>query len=181
LTSILPLGTVRRVRTVILLRHGKSSWSDPTLADRDRPLAPRGERASRSIAKYIRRKKVRPTLVLCSPSLRTRQTLAAIEPALGDHCSVELEPQLYAASEEELLERLRALPESVESVMLIGQNPGLQELARALASRGAELSRLEQNVPTGALATLIVDSETWAALEPGDGELVDYVVPRQLG
>jgi phosphohistidine phosphatase len=66
-------------------------------------------------------------------------------------------------------------------VLLIGHNPGLQELARVLASRGAELPRLEEKFPTGALATLVVDCESWAALEPGDGELVDYVVPRQLG
>src|SRR6266511_5728227 len=95
------------MRTVILLRHGKSSWSDSTLADIDRPLAPRGERASRSIAKYIRRKRIRPALVLCSPSLRTRQTLDAIEPSLGKRCAVEVVPQLYAASEQELLERDR--------------------------------------------------------------------------
>src|SRR5512133_1825685 len=91
------------VRTVILLRHGKSSWSDSTLADIDRPLAPRGERATRRIAKYIRRKRILPALVLCSPSLRTRQTLEAIEPSLGKGCSVELAPQLYAAPERELL------------------------------------------------------------------------------
>jgi phosphohistidine phosphatase len=175
------LGTVRRVRTVILLRHGKSSWSDPTLADLDRPLAPRGERAARRIAKYMRRKNIRPAFVLCSSSLRTRQTLEAIEPSLGKSPSVELEPQLYAASEGELLERLQALPESVDSVMLIGHNPGLHELARLLAAGGAELPRLEQKFPTGALVTLVLDSESWAALGPGDGELVDYVVPRQLG
>ncbi len=169
------------VRTVTLLRHGKSSRSDPTLADLDRPLAPRGERASRRIAKYIRRKKIRPALVLCSPSLRTRQTLEAIAPSLGKGCSAELVPQLYAASERELLERLQALPESVDSVMLIGHNPGLHELARLLASRGAELPRLEEQFPTGALARLVVDSENWAALGPGDAELVDYVVPKQLG
>jgi phosphohistidine phosphatase len=181
LTSILPLGTVTRVRAVILLRHGKSSWSDPTLADLDRPLAPRGERASRRIAKYMLRKKIRPSLVLCSHSLRTRQTLEAIEPSLGKGSSVELEPELYAASEAKLLELLQALPESVDSVMLIGHNPGLHELALLLASRGSELPRLEQKFPTGALARLVVDSASWAALRPGDGELVDYVFPRQLG
>jgi len=180
LTSILPLGTVSRVRTVILLRHGKSSWSDPTLADLDRPLAPRGEGASRSIAKYMRRKKIRPALVLCSPSLRTRQTLEAIASSLGKSSSVELEPQLYAASEAKVLELLQALPESVDSVMLIGHNPSLHELALLLVSRGAELPRLEQKFPTGALATLVLDSESWAALRPGDGELVDYIVPREL-
>ncbi len=168
------------VRTVILLRHGKSSWSDSTLADIDRPLAPRGERASRSIAKYIRRKRIRPALVLCSPSLRTRQTLDAIEPSLGKRCAVEVVPQLYAASEQELLERLQALPESVSSAMLIGHNPGLHNLALVLASRGADLPQLEEKFPTGALATLAVHSDSWTALSPGEAELVDYVVPRQL-
>jgi phosphohistidine phosphatase len=169
------------VRTVVLLRHGKSSWSDSTLADIDRPLAPRGERASRKLAKYIRRKRIRPALVLCSPALRTRQTLEAVAASLGRRCTVEVVPQLYGASEQELLEQLQALPESVESVMLIGHNPGLHRLALVLASGGPRLPRLEEKFPTGALATLVVRSEGWKALVPGAGELVDYVVPRQLG
>jgi phosphohistidine phosphatase len=169
------------VRTVVLLRHGKSSWSDSTLADIDRPLAPRGERASRKLAKYIRRKRIKPALVLCSSSLRTRQTLEAVEASLGKHCAVEVLPQLYAASGQELLERLQALPESVSSVMLIGHNPGLHSLALVLASRGADLPKLEAKFPTGALATLILYSESWTAVGGGEGELVDYVVPRQLG
>ena len=170
-----------RSRTLILLRHGKSSWSDSTLADIDRPLAPRGERAARTLAKYIRRKRIRPALVLCSPALRTRQTLEAVEASLGKRCAVEVVPQLYAASEQELLERLQALPEPVTSVMLIGHNPGLHNLALLLASGGADLPQLEEKFPTGALATLVVHSESWTALSPGEAELVDYVVPRQLG
>src|SRR4029077_17024359 len=115
LTSTLALGTVRPVPTVILLRHGKSSWSDPTLADLDRPLAPRGERAVRKMAKYIRRNKIRPGLVLCSPSLRTRHTLEAIESSLRTASQIESDSELYGASEEKLLRRLQALPESVNS------------------------------------------------------------------
>jgi phosphohistidine phosphatase len=65
--------------------------------------------------------------------------------------------------------------------MLIGHNPGLQELALMLASQGADLRRLEEKFPTGALATLVADGEDWAGLGPGDAELVDYVVPRELG
>jgi len=165
---------------VVLLRHGKSSWSDSTLADIDRPLAPRGERASRKLAKYIRRKRIQPALVLCSPSRRTRQTLEAVEPSLGKRCAVEVVPELYAASEHELLEQLRALPDSIRSVMLIGHNPGLHNLALVLASRGADLLQLGEKFPTGALATLVVRSEGWTALGPGAAELVDYVVPKQL-
>ena len=177
----LRVGKPASSRTVILLRHGKSSWSDSTLADIDRPLAPRGERALRKLAKYIRRERIRPALVLCSPALRTRQTLEAVEASLGKRCVVEIVPQLYAASEQELLERLQALPEPVSSVMLIGHNPGLQDLALALASRGAYLPQLQEKFPTGALATLVVRSAGWSALRPGEAELVDYVVPRQLG
>lgn len=180
LTSTRGPGHARAVRTVFLLRHGKSSWSDATLRDIDRPLAPRGARASRRIAGYIRRQKVRPALVLCSPSLRTRQTLEAIGPALGKRCAVELVPELYAASEEELLERLRALPNTVGSVMIIGHNPGLQSLALTLASRGDELPKLAQKFPTGALATLTVRTEKWHALAAGAAELVAYIVPREL-
>lgn len=166
---------------MMLLRHAKSSWSDPALADVDRPLAPRGERASMRIAEYIRRKKLRPALVLCSPSRRTRQTLEAIEPALGRRYAVELVSQLYAASELELLELLQALPDSVASVMIVGHNPGLQDLALALAARGADLPQLEAKFPTGALATLVAQCDSWSALRPGVAELVDYVVPRELG
>jgi phosphohistidine phosphatase len=95
---------------VVLLRHGKSSWSDSTLADVDRPLAPRGERASRNLTKYIRRTRIHPALFLCSPSRRTRQTLEAVEASLGKRCAVEVVPQLYGASEQELLEQLGLFP-----------------------------------------------------------------------
>ena len=168
------------VRTIVLLRHGKSSWSDSTLADIDRPLTPRGERASRKLAKYMRRKRIQPALVLCSSSLRTRQTLEGVAASLGKRCAVEVVPQLYGASEQELLERLQTLPESISSVMLIGHNPGLRKLALVLASRGTYLPQLEEKFPPGALATLVVRSEGWTALGPGAAELVDYVVPRQL-
>ncbi len=129
----------------------------------------------------MRRKRIQPALVLCSPSLRTRQTLEAVEASLGKRCAVKVVSQLYAASEQELLERLQALPKSVSSVMLVGHNPGLHNLALVLASRGADLAQLEEKFPTGALATLAVHSDSWTALGPGEAELVDYVVPTQLG
>lgn len=129
----------------------------------------------------MREEKIRPALVLCSTARRTRQTLEAIQPALRKSCPVELAPELYAASQEDLLERLRALPETVRSVLVIGHNPGLQDLALRLASRGVDLRRLEEKFPTGALATLSVRCASWSELADGDGELVGYVVPRELG
>jgi phosphohistidine phosphatase len=94
---------------------------------------------------------------------------------------VLLEAELYAASSNALLERIRVLPEEVSSVMLIGHNPGLRDLALALASAGPELARLEVKFPTAGLATLALEKTTWSQLSPGDAVLAAFVVPRQLG
>ncbi len=163
-----------------MLRHAKSSWDDPRLADRERPLASRGRQDSEKIATYLRSKKLAPALVLCSPSRRTMQTLKLIAPALGERQTL-VEDGLYLAHAAELLERLRRLPETVPSVMLIGHNPSLQELALMLAGRGADLDRLSAKFPTGALAVLAVPGESWEALDEGVAELTAYVVPRDLG
>jgi phosphohistidine phosphatase len=104
-----------------------------------------------------------------------------VRPALAATSTVRLEAELYGASADELLELIRAVPEAVASVMLIGHNPGLQELALDLASAGAERGRLEAKFPTAALATLTLPNRTWSQLSQGDAVLAAYVVPKQLG
>lgn len=94
---------------------------------------------------------------------------------------MRLEAELYAASADELLERIRAVPDAVASVMVIGHNPGLQDLALFLASDGAELGRLEEKFPTAALATLTLANTPWRSLSHADAVLTEYVVPKQLG
>jgi phosphohistidine phosphatase len=168
------------MRRVYLLRHAKSSWKDRSLADRDRPLAGRGRRAAKAVARHLEAEGIRPDLVLCSPARRTRETLARVEGAFGDRVEARLEETLYGASEAELLARLKALPQQVGSVMLIGHNPGLEELALALASEGAGLARLREKYPTAALATIDLPAERWSAVKRGSGELVGYVRPRDL-
>jgi phosphohistidine phosphatase len=165
--------------TLYLLRHAKSSWADPALADRKRPLAPRGRRDAKRIAKHLAGLGIEPELVLCSTAERTRQTLDLIRPALGASPK-KLEAKLYGASSDELLERIRAVPESVASLMLIGHNPGLQDLALLLASAGAERERLEAKFPTVALATLTLPT-AWSRLSEAGAVLAAYVVPKQLG
>jgi phosphohistidine phosphatase len=167
------------MKRLYLLRHAKSSWDDPTLADDARPLAPRGRRAAKVMAKHLRRRGIAPELVLCSPSRRTRQTLTRIAPSLGKGVDVEIEPELYAASATTLLELLREVPEEVESVMLIGHNPGIQELALSLASGGSESIRVRSKFPTAALATLELNAN-WRELAPGSAELVSFVKPKEL-
>lgn len=164
------------VPELLLLRHAKSSWDDPGLADAERPLAPRGRKAARRLARSMDRERLRPELVLCSPARRARETLEAILPALGSP-DVAFEEALYRADAGELLARLRRVPSAVGSAMLVGHNPALQELVLLLAAEGPERRRVEQKLPTGALAVLAVPA--WAGLRPGSGSLERLVLPRE--
>jgi phosphohistidine phosphatase len=144
-----------------LLRHAKSSWDEPGLADHDRPLARRGKRAADAMGRYMREHGIEPEVVLCSSATRTRQTLERL--GLPD---ARIEPELYGAD----AATLRALIPDASSAMLIGHNPGMQDLALSLARSGAKLGELAEKFPTGALATIELDT----------GELVDFVRPRDL-
>jgi len=168
------------VKRLHLLRHAKSSWDDPDLADRDRPLAPRGRKATKRLSAWLAASPVRPALVLCSPSLRTMQTCDRVIGALGSP-RVEIDESLYGAWETDLLARVNALPDDVADAMLIGHNPGLTELCLLLARPGELVDRVAGNLPTGALATLELDVGSWSAARPGSAELTGLVLPRELG
>jgi phosphohistidine phosphatase len=162
-------------RRLYLLRHAKSSWKDPALADHDRPLAPRGRRAAKAIGRHLRDRGIEPALVLCSSATRARQTLERIK--LGD---AQIEPDLYGAGADALLARLREVPAAVPSVMLIGHNPGLQDLALLLSRPGAERQELEVKFPTAALAALAFTASGWRMLDRGTAELIEFVRPRDV-
>jgi phosphohistidine phosphatase len=167
------------VKRVFLLRHAKSAWDDPSLRDRDRPLAPRGRKAAKRMGRWARKHDVRPQLVLCSSAVRARETLRRMLPGLGDP-EVWVEVTLYAASGDTLLERVRALPEEVDDAMLVGHNPGLMELVLLLARPGSLRERASENVPTGALAVLDLDVQRWSEVSVGSATLDRFVVPREL-
>jgi phosphohistidine phosphatase len=166
-------------RRLYLLRHGKSSWDDLDLDDHDRPLAPRGTRATAVMADHLRRANVAPDLVLCSSAKRTRETLEGIRDALDRDVVERIEQDLYAASARHLLERVRALDDGTKSVMLIGHNPGIEDLALDLAGSGRELEAMERKFPTGAMATLVFNGR-WRDLKPGSAELAEFVTPKRL-
>jgi phosphohistidine phosphatase len=166
-------------KTLYLLRHAKSSWEDPTLADHDRPLASRGRRASKAIAEYLRRQRCAPRLVLCSSSQRTRETLKRISAGLRGGVEVRIEERLYAASAAGLLQRLQEVDARVDSVMLIGHNPALQELTLSLAGSGVDLGRLGEKFPTAGLAMLAFPGG-WDELVPGAAQLTTLVTPKEL-
>jgi phosphohistidine phosphatase len=164
-----------------LLRHAKSSWTDPELDDPDRPLAPRGERAADRMRDYLDAQSIRPALVLCSSALRTRQTLARVLPALGSELEVRIERSLYTFEAAALLDRLGGVPEGVPSVMLVGHNPAIQDLALMLAALGNRLEGLARKYPTAALAEIVFPSGSWQDIGKTRGELTRFVVPRELG
>jgi len=161
------------VKRIWLLRHLKSSWDDPGLADHDRPLAPRGRKAAKRIGRFASANGVRPELVLCSTARRARATFDLLADDLGEP-ELKLEGDLYHASAADLLARLRALPAAAADVLVIGHNPALQELAAVLAPPGPD------PFPTGALAELRLAVERWPDVHPGCAELARLVVPREL-
>jgi phosphohistidine phosphatase len=167
------------MRRLHLLRHAKSSWKDPALADHDRPLSGRGRKAAKAIGEHLSAQSVEPELVLCSSARRARETLDGIKPALG-RPDIRIEAELYAASASELLERVRSVPDTVGSVLLIGHNPGLEDLALELARPAPALGELEAKFPTAALATLEFRKASWSALDRGTAKLARFVRPRDL-
>ena len=166
-------------RRLHLLRHAKSSWKDEGLADHDRPLARRGRRAAKAIGRHLLERGVEPELVLCSTARRARETLEGIEPALG-RGAIRVEPELYGAGPAELLARLHEVAPPIRSVMVIGHNPAVEELALLLARQGSTVHELEAKFPTGALATLAFQGSGWAALDRGTAELIEFIRPRDL-
>jgi phosphohistidine phosphatase len=171
------------VKIILLLRHAKSAWGQPGLDDHERPLNKRGERAAEAMAEHIVHNAPRPDLILCSTAVRTRQTLAPLIHRLTSPAPpIALEKGLYLASEPALLVRLRAVPDEVRTVLLIGHNEGIGELAEALAGTGdpVALDRLDGKFPTGALATFEVPDGPWRDLAPGAADLLAFVRPREL-
>ena len=167
--------------TLHLLRHAKSSWKDSSLDDADRPLNGRGRRTVSALLRYFTDVELRVDLVLVSPARRTRETWAGVAPAFLDDPEVRFHAELYEADVTALLSLLRTVDADASSALLIGHNPGIEELAGTLAGRGDEaaLADLRRGYPTGGFTTLTFDRE-WRDLEPGGAELVRFLRPRSL-
>jgi phosphohistidine phosphatase len=170
------------MKRLLLLRHAKSSWGDPGVDDHERTLNRRGEKSADQIGQWLRSHHIAPDLVLCSTSRRTRQTLDALMPFDGATPTVELLPSLYLAGALAILDRIRAASDSVKCLLVIGHNPGFEQLAQSLAAEGeAEaLARLAEKYPTGALADIRFGAARWKTISPGQGRLAAFIRPRDL-
>ena len=170
--------------TLALLRHAKSSWTGG-LADYDRPLAKRGQKAAPEVGAELGFLGVHPDLVLCSGAARTRETIALLLPKLGGTPpKVVYDDAIYMATPATLLSLLRKIPDGSgpRSVMIVGHNPGLEELAALLVGGGGDdaLSRMAVKFPAGAVAVISFDAASWSAIAPGSGSLEHFITPKRL-
>ena len=162
------------MKTILLLRHGKSSWDSPSLPDRERPLAPRGVRAARRVGRFLERTGPPPDHVLCSPAVRTAETLRHAADAGGWRAPTAIVPELYGAAPGDVLACVRAVDADVETLLVVGHEPACSGTASLLIG-GAAL-----RFPTAALACIRLDAAGWDEIRPGLGELLWLVVPRVL-
>jgi phosphohistidine phosphatase len=131
---------------------------------------------------HLAQERILPALVLCSPALRARQTLARVLPFLGDDLDVRIEPGLYVFDPYPLLRRIRDVADDATSLLLVGHNPAMQELALTLTAgaEGPMRREVEAKYPTGALVEIELRVEAWRDAAPGAGDLGRFVVPRAL-
>ena len=168
--------------SLLVLRHAKSESPHGAPADHDRPLAPRGLRDAPRMALHLAHAAPRPSRILCSTALRTRQTLDAVLAALPAPLPrVCLDPELYLATAGRLLTLLRALPAETSHVLLVGHNPGLEQLVQGLTGEAepAARARLDEGLKTATLAVLELP-RSWAELRPASARLTALVRPRDL-
>ncbi|HZI17385.1 MAG TPA: histidine phosphatase family protein [Pyrinomonadaceae bacterium] len=161
------------MKRLLLLRHAKSSWAEPGLADFDRPLNERGLRAAPLVGRFLLRRKLRPDLVLSSPAERARRTAALVAEAAGLDAPVRYDERIYEAPAGRLVEVVSELEEAAEEVLLVGHNPGMEELIELLAGE-------RQGMPTAALARVSLGVEKWSRVRAGTGRLELHVRPREL-
>jgi phosphohistidine phosphatase len=169
-----PDGPADGGRRLVLLRHAKSDW--PDVPDHDRPLAKRGRKDAPRIGRWLRTHGYVPDIVICSTALRTRQTWDLVAPELNGSAQVRFEPRAYAASVLTLLYLCRELPASCDAALLIGHNPGIEELA---ASLGGAPAQAGFRFPTAAVAVFEFTG-AWSTLAPGQANLLDYTIPADL-
>ena len=162
---------------LILIRHGKSSWDDPFAPDHDRVLNTRGCASAKAIGVWMRDRGYAPDSVLCSDSVRTRETAALILPTFVPAPKLHLSARLYQAEPDAIFDQIRR--EKTGTLAVIGHNPGIGQAAEMLVSGAPDHPRFS-DYPTCATTVIDFDIARWADLKLGQGSCVDFIVPRDL-
>jgi len=160
------------MKTLLLLRHAKSSWDDPEIADHDRPLAKRGRRDAPRMGALLREEELTPDLILSSTARRARKTAEAVAEESGYAGEIELHDEFYPGAPQDYLSALQKVWDEYQRVMVVGHNPGLEELLETLTGETLHL-------PTAALAQVALPIEHWIDLdEETEGTLINIWSPR---
>ncbi len=167
------------MKDLALLRHAKSSWADEHAADFDRKLAPRGRKAAASIGAWMVEHGFRPELILSSSARRTRETVAGLG-AVAEGVETAFEDALYLAEPDAILRRIAKLKPALARVLVVGHNPGLEQLALHLTPADSpDHERIARKFPTAALAWFTVEGDGWRGLA-GRTRLKRFVVPAEV-
>ena len=161
------------MKTLLLLRHAKSSWKDDAVKDFDRPLNQRGLKAAPSVGRLMGKRKLQPDLVLSSPAERARQTTQLVLESAGLKTELRYDERIYEATGMRLFEIVAQIEDDANIAMLVGHNPGLEELLATLTGEAGSL-------PTAALACIELEIEKWSKLRVAAGRLEWLVKPKKL-
>jgi phosphohistidine phosphatase len=166
---------------LLLLRHAKAAWPAGIL-DLDRPLAKRGQEASLVMGNYMRSERLQPDLAIVSPARRTQETWERVQPLVGE-IEMRRDGRIYEAPAGRLLEIVREVEPEIGTLLLIGHNPGFEELAKLLIGEGDmdSILRLGQKYPTAGLAVIDFELVSWGEVKPKAGRLERFVTPKSLG
>src|SRR5262245_21456207 len=171
----LSCGAATHMKTLLIQRHGKSSWKDATLTDLKRPLSRRGKEDAPRMAQFLRERGLAPDLILCSTAKRAKQTARRAVEAAEFACEIEPNQQIYDAdAPQELVDLLRTVPDDLNRIMLVGHNPCLEAFVEALTTVPTPL-------PTAAVAHVELEITSWSELELGrQSRLADVWRPKEL-
>ncbi len=162
------------MKTLLILRHAKSSWGDPSLADHDRPLNARGKRDAPRMGQLLADQELTPDWIVSSTAKRARKTATKVAKACGFERQVELNGRLYHAYPADYVHVLREVDDQHQRVLVVGHNPGLEELVATMAGQ-------YQSMPTAALAHVVIDIDCWSDLQStSTSRLVSIWLPREL-
>ena len=161
------------MRILYLLRHAKSSWNDPTLRDFDRPLKKRGREAAERVGQRMAPETPSNPLVICSPAVRTRETAEVVLANANLQVEPRFDERIYEASLRELVEIVREIPDDTAATIMIGHNPGFEELLSFLTGE-------HRRMPTCAMAKIRFGDVSWNEVRAGEGSLEWFIAPKEL-
>lgn len=170
------------MKMLTLLRHAKSDWNDPRQRDFDRPLNRRGQAAARAIGQAMQAEGMRFDFVLASPAARVVETLEGLAEACGRDFAPAFDPDLYLASPATLLDKVHEIPDDAASLLIVGHNPGLEQLTLRLSGTGDDrlLAAAAEKYPTATLAAIRFDVGSWTEVAADQGTLTRFLRPRDL-